>query len=162
MSILETKRTILCIFTKDDLSALNALMSDPKVMQYTGFRTIQSQDKIKASLDKWINDRGVFCVEHRTSGEFIGWFMLKETNYKYPELGFMLPQQLWGKGFATEVAKALIDHGFKSLGYTKIIATTVADNSASIAVLKKIGMCESKIEVAKDPTYEILCYEINK
>lgn len=166
MMKLESERTLLRSFQKEDLPELIELMSDPEVMKYTGFRKPQTEEKIKESLSKWSNDDenglGVWCVEKKGSGEFVGWFMLKDTGHPYPEIGFMLAKKMWGQGLATEVSKTLLRYAFKTLKKEKVIASTVSENDQSISVIKKLGMKRSKIQLEKDHDYEILCFEIDR
>ena len=115
------------------------MMSEPEVMKYTGFKKTQTIEQVHKSLEGWKKDRSVWCAEAVGNGEFIGWFMLKTQRYEQPELGFMLPKKNWGRGLATEVARAIIAYAFKQ-GVQKIIATTLEDNVKSISVLNKIGM----------------------
>jgi [ribosomal protein S5]-alanine N-acetyltransferase len=56
------------------------------------------------------------------------------------ELGYRFMQKYWGKGYATEAAKAMIDYGFNEMGLTEIYAMTDIDNKASRHVLEKCGM----------------------
>lgn len=56
------------------------------------------------------------------------------------EIGWRFVPESWGKGLASEAARALLAHGFDDLGLDRIIAFAVTDNAASIAVMKRIGM----------------------
>lgn len=166
MVILETSRIILRSFEERDLLDLTRMMIDDEVMKYTGFRGAQSKEKVVDCLARWkgegVGPLGVWCASEKESGEFVGWFMLKKTSFEFPELGFMLAKNKWGQGFASEVSLALINYAFLKLGMTKIVATTVAENLASVAVLTKIGMKPSELTAPKDPVYQILCFEIPK
>lgn len=119
-------------------------MQDERVMKFTGFRKVQTKEFIKSKLNQWIIDRGVWCVKDKFNNDFIGWLMLKETDENFPELGFMFAQNKWNQGYATEVSKEIINYGFNILNYKKVFAKVDIENSASIAVLKKIGMQKSQ------------------
>lgn len=56
------------------------------------------------------------------------------------ELGYRLRPEFWGRGLATEIGAALIDHGFSTVGLRTILAQTMAVNSGSRAVMAKLGM----------------------
>lgn len=119
-------------------------MSDAAVMQYTGFKQPQSPEKIKELLVKWQTDPEVWGAFDLVNNEFIGWFMLKKTICEFPEIGFMLPQSEWGKGYATEIANCLIDFAKSGIGAEKVIASVNINNHASLKVLNKLGMKKSE------------------
>ncbi len=137
------------------------MMSDQEVMRLTGFKVLPSEDRVRQLLDKWITEGdlalGVWAAEELSTGAFVGWFMLKAVRTEEPEIGFMLPQNKWGLGFATEVSKALVDHAFATMNIQKIVATTNRENISSIGVLRKIGMVLSD---AKDLEDGLLLFEV--
>lgn len=138
-------------------------MSDPEVMRYTGFKEPQSKECVEILLAQWIlqgkNTLGVWAAEDLVSNSFIGWFMLKITTFKIPELGFMLPKNQWDKGYATEIAQGLIDYGFNTLNKDKIVASVEKNNFSSIKVLKKIGMTPVSNLIDKE---NIIFFEVSK
>ena len=148
MEILRTKRTILRKFQLSDFEPLLAMMTDAEVMQLTGFKNPQSAERIQELLHKWINedcgDLGVWAAEEISSGQFVGWFMLKDTGFKDPEIGFMIPRYLWGNGYASELSSKIIDLALSDFNKTRVIASTSVDNLPSIKVLEKIGMVRSE------------------
>lgn len=161
---LNSKRAILRAFEDEDLSGLKTMMSDMEIMKFTGFREPQSEEKILQCLDEWKKKGhkklGVWCAEAKDSGEFIGWFMLKDVGKEGPELGFMLAKSKWGQGFATEISSLLLDYTFHDLKFNKVHATTVSENNNSISVLKKIGMKETSTKMIGEPEYEVKCFEV--
>ena len=62
------------------------------------------------------------------------------------ELGYWLAQPVWGRGLATEAARAVVDFGFRSLGLVRIYAQVLADNRASLHVLDKLGMVNEGVK----------------
>lgn len=140
-------------------------MSDAEVMRFTGFREPQAEEEIEQKLNEWINtandELGVLCATDKTTKAFIGWFMLRITTTKYPELGFMLAKNKWGQGYATEVAKGILDYAFKKLPYSIIIASVDKQNIASTNVLKKIGMYPS-LELKTEDQESLIYFEIRK
>ena len=56
------------------------------------------------------------------------------------EIGWRLPQALWGRGYASEAARAWIDHGFAVLGLAEIVAFTDPNHARSLAVMRRAGM----------------------
>jgi RimJ/RimL family protein N-acetyltransferase len=86
---------------------------------------------------------GVWAAEERTTSEFVGWFSFHPTDDTRPgdvALGYRLRRSAWGKGYATEGARALIRQGFTEQGTQRVIATTYQDNLASRRVLEKAGL----------------------
>jgi len=144
---LETLRLALREFTLDDLPDLIRLDSDPRVTRYLAGGKPAPQAAIAASLRRIIRypalypSLGIWRAARRDTGAFIGWFSLKYAG-KSPdvEIGYRLCPEAWGRGFATEGARALIDYGFDDLSLTRIIGVTHRDNIASQCVLMKAGM----------------------
>ena len=153
---METLRTRLRRFTKKDLLNMIELESDEAVMRFTPSRVPQSRTKTEARLNKLVENEdayaplGVWAVEMKKTGEFVGWFMLVQGKAQFPELGFMVVKKYWGQGVATEVAERLLSYGFHTLHYSGITANTDADNVASIHVLKKLGFRQT----GTTPTYD--------
>src|SRR4029453_16610137 len=86
---------------------------------------------------------GFWAVEERASGEFPGWFHLRpepDMPEDEPELGYRLVRSAWGKGYATEGSRALIDRGFTELGVERVVASTMVVNVASRRVMEKSGL----------------------
>ncbi|MEV4113840.1 GNAT family protein [Nonomuraea sp. NPDC049695] len=55
------------------------------------------------------------------------------------EIIYALTPEVWGSGLGTELARAIVDYGFDTLGLKEVHATVAAANSASLAVLDRIG-----------------------
>jgi len=150
MSIfLETKRLILKTTELSDFDQLLALRSDPDVMRYIGDGTIHTEDQVKKFLSIAIpyqEKQGIgFCmVYEKETGDFIGQAGLFHIGYydAQPdiEIAYRLHKKFWGKGYATELAKALIQWGFQNLSVNKLIAAAEPENIASQKVLKKAGL----------------------
>ena len=77
----------------------------------------------------------------RAGGDLIGYCGI-EVWEQGPdgELGFSLARSAWGRGYATEAARAWLEHGFSVLGFTRVVAVVKPGNAASIRVLEKVGM----------------------
>ena len=63
-----------------------------------------------------------------------------EPDHRHAELGYWIGVPFWKSGYATEAARAVVNHGFNTLGLHRIFATHFRDNLASARVLTKIGM----------------------
>ncbi|WP_316832820.1 GNAT family N-acetyltransferase [Pedobacter aquatilis] len=95
------------------------------------------------------NGIGRWAVIEKLTGNFVGWAGLKlmlETHNghtNYYDLGYRFIQCHWGKGYATEAAKAVLDYGFRVMGLNEIIGIADIDNTSSIKVLEKAGLIKS-------------------
>jgi RimJ/RimL family protein N-acetyltransferase len=84
---------------------------------------------------------GTFAAEQKSDGAFIGWFGLQPTAAPGTvDVGYRLNRTAWGKGYATEGTKALIDKAFGELGLAKVVADTMAVNHRSRAVMRRSGL----------------------
>ena len=95
----------------------------------------------------------VWTARRTTNGAFVGWFCLWPSGGGLAELGYRLRRMDWGQGLASEGASALVDWGFGSGRYDKVVATTMAANRASRRVLEKVGFTYAgRVDVARpDP-----------
>jgi len=79
----------------------------------------------------------------KESGRFLGWFHYRPgegAGELEPELGYRLHRFAWGRGYASEGSRALVDHGFRELGVQRVTAETMAVNVASRRVMEKAGL----------------------
>lgn len=152
-TILETERLILRKWTDADCDALFEIMRDEEVARNIGDGKPFTKEKSKDFL-VWVKNyerENGFCrwkVVEKSNGKTIGscgFALLPET--KKIDLGYLLARESWGKGYATEIAGAATDYGFKKLGFREIIAMTDLENTASQKVLEKIGFEKRGIEI---------------
>jgi RimJ/RimL family protein N-acetyltransferase len=164
---LESRRMILRPFTEADVDVLAALHGDPQVMRYidTGRpapRGVVEQETLPRIIREYGElppGLGRFAAEEKDSGAFLGWFSLRPADSlglsagpaDGIELGYRIRSELWGHGYATEGARALIRHAFLGLGLTEVVATTMAVNTASRRVMEKAGMVYVRTFVADYP-----------
>jgi RimJ/RimL family protein N-acetyltransferase len=151
MSIfLETERLVLRRFTEDDVDNLVELDSDPDVMRFinggrpTPRHEIES-DVLPAFLDYYerFAGYGFWAVVEKSTRRFVGWFHFrpaKGASADEIELGYRLRKSAWGKGYATEGSRALIDKGFADLGVERVVAFAMVVNVASRRVMEKAGL----------------------
>ena len=74
-----------------------------------------------------------------SNGGIVGCCGIAKLDGETPEIGYWLGVPFWGKGYATEAARALIDHAFGELGYDRLLAGARVSNPASRRVLEKCG-----------------------
>ncbi len=141
-----TTRLNLREFGQGDFDAIHAYSADPRVTRYLFFgpRNAESTaDYLEGLLESQREvprTRFELAVEEIASGRVIGACDLSLIERNVVDLGYMLGTPDWGKGFATEIALALIDAAFLELRAERIISTVDVNNRASIRVLEKIGM----------------------
>lgn len=149
-AFLETDRLVLRPFTDADAPHLLALDNDPEVMRYINGGRPTTADAIRdRTLPRLLHDhpctgtRGFWAAEEKATGTFLGWFELRplaDHDATVVELGYRLNQAAWGRGYATEGARALVDKGFADLGAERVTANTMAVNAGSRRVMEKTGL----------------------
>ena len=146
---LATERLLLRRLIADDADHLVTLDSDPKVMRFLSGGAPTPRDLIEREiLPRFLRSYtheglGVFAAVETSSGDFLGWISLRTPVDKPPdqaELGYRLRASAWGKGYATEGARALIHRGFSACGLRRVVAITYEHNHASRRVMEKLGM----------------------
>jgi ribosomal-protein-alanine N-acetyltransferase len=144
--ILDTERLFLREFTIEDAQLLIDLNSNSNVTRYTGDGPVESIKKAKEILENIIfpqykNKMGRWAVHLKSTNQFIGWCGLKFIeDLNEIDLGYRFFEEHWGKGYATESAKAILAYGFKTLQLQEIVARASTENTNSIKVLEKVGM----------------------
>ena len=107
---------------------------------------------------------GFFCAFEKQSNAFIGqaglFHLTYNTHQPHIELAYRLHQNHWGKGYATELARALIERGFDSRQLPAIIAPVHPGNTGSIRVLEKAGMI--RCDDIRHKGHLIPCYHIER
>ena len=145
---LETPRLKLRRWRDADRAPFAALNADPAVMEF--FPAPQSREASDASIDAWqaqLESRGWsnWAVELVESGEFIGFVGLSVPRRALPcspcvEVGWRLARRFWGRGLASEAARAALGAGFERIGLAEIVSFTALGNLRSRAVMERIGM----------------------
>jgi RimJ/RimL family protein N-acetyltransferase len=144
---LRSTRLVLQKIVPTDLDDLVDLDSDPEVMRFIseGVPTPRSdyvgRDGLLARMCAYADEPyGYFSA--RFEDRFAGWFHLRPSvaDGSMLELGYRLRREFWGLGLATEGARRLCDLAFDTLNQEAVDACAVAENRASIQVMKKCGM----------------------
>ncbi|GAB6931119.1 GNAT family N-acetyltransferase [Paenibacillus sp. JCM 10914] len=103
-----------------------------------------------------------FAVCDRRNGTLYGAIALtNHARYENGEIAYWIGEEYWGKGYATEASKAMIDFAFQVKNFHKVYARHFASNPASGKVIQKIGMIQEGIlldHVKKDNQFEDLVY----
>jgi ribosomal-protein-alanine N-acetyltransferase len=147
MIIFETERLIFRNITADDLDNLYKLSSDPDVMRYISQRPL-TLDEVNAGLTRILkhyenHDFGLWATIYKPEGKFIGrcglivWDLEEVSGV---EIGYALAKAYWGKGLATEAARAIRDYGFKHLDVSRLMSIIHDKNIASQRVAEHTGL----------------------
>lgn len=148
MEILRSARLILRTWDVDDLAPLYALNQDPRVHEYLPGPMSSAQAEAFMATHNALQRRSGMCywaLALRDSGELIGFAGLKPHADDLPfapcvDIGWRLAVAHWGKGLASEAARACLAHGFGPLGLEDIVSFTVPANVRSRRVMESIGM----------------------
>lgn len=147
----ETERIILREIVEADAPAFFEMDSDPEIHTYLGSTPLKSIDQaidaIKFVRQQYI-DHGIgrWAIIDKQSGLFVGWGGLKfrqelVNGYTdYYDVGYRLLKRFWGKGYATESAKASIAYAFAELKLDAVYSMANVDNAASRNALLKSGL----------------------
>jgi RimJ/RimL family protein N-acetyltransferase len=129
-----------------------------------------TRDQAAEQMERWMRhweERGfgVWAVEEKSSGAFIDFIGLL-YHEEWPEgehktkVGWRLVRAFWGRGLATEGARASLQHGFEELGLERIISIIDPKNVASRRVAKKAGLIlrgETRFK-----RYDVIWYAIDR
>jgi RimJ/RimL family protein N-acetyltransferase len=143
MTVLQTMQLTLSLCCPSDCADFIDLERDPAVMRFLNGGYSVDRDKSEPN-PTFLMPRGtepyIWTARRTANGAFVGWFCLWPENEGVAELGYRLRRMDWGQGLASEGALALVNWGFSSGEYDKIVATTMAVNHGSRRVMEKIGM----------------------
>jgi RimJ/RimL family protein N-acetyltransferase len=160
---LETPRLVLRAWTQDDVAPYQRLVRDVEVMRYMGSGPVWSAKRAVAALVARVSDIesrrslrhvaehwkshgfGEWAVEERASGELIGRIGLRHhgdwvADAVKVEIGWLLARRAWGAGYATEGARAGIDHAFGPLELGRLMSIALVGNRRSQRVMEKLGL----------------------
>jgi ribosomal-protein-alanine N-acetyltransferase len=144
---IETPRLRLREMTPDDAPFIMELNSDPEVIQYVGELALKNLEEAASVLYMRIlpqyrrHGMGRLLVELKETGEAIGWSGIKlEEDTGIYDLGYRFFKKHWGKGYATESAKAVLEWGHGERALKSIVGKADVRNTGSVHVLEKIGM----------------------
>jgi [ribosomal protein S5]-alanine N-acetyltransferase len=152
---LTTERLHLRPFKLADQVAIHAVYADPEVMRFVGHgahRTMAETASALRTYGEVLERRGYsfLAVTERAGGALIGDAGLHPLGGIGPdvELGYTLARSAWGKGYATEVGRALVEYAFEVLRVPRVVAQVEPGNTASRHVLAKLGMSERETRTA--------------
>lgn len=157
--VVETERLMLRTWKQTDREPFARMNADPRVMEFfPGVLSRPESDALADELQAHFRERGFtfFAAELRETGEFIGFTGLAEPSFEAHftpcvEIGWRLASNYWGRGLATEAARAVLHHGLQKLRIAEIVAFTVPGNVRSRRVMEKIGMMRDAADDFEHP-----------
>lgn len=145
MKRFESSRLILREWRKSDLNDLHEIMSNEKVAELAGFRVKSNNSETNEVLSKFIQepDNSIWAIKFKEINKVIGWIELHEPIDDIcigsKEIGFVLSELYWGKGFAIEAIKEIITYAFNQEQVSSIICSHYSNNIQSKRVIEKSG-----------------------
>jgi RimJ/RimL family protein N-acetyltransferase len=148
---IRTARLLMRPWRENDNDPFAAMNADPRVMEY--FPALLSPAESAASADRirrhWTDHGyGLWVIEIPGEFSFIGFVGLSRPNFEAHftpcvEVGWRLAAEHWGRGYATEAARAALRVGFGELSLDEIVSFTTAANRRSVRVMERLGMRRS-------------------
>jgi ribosomal-protein-alanine N-acetyltransferase len=152
---IETERLIIRPFSLNDAEALHEIVSQEEVMKYLP-EDVMSMEEVQGVLS-WLTDcykkntpecilKFTLAMVSKHDQMLIGWCGLGPLDFEPEEIEIFygLSEDQWGKGMATEAARAVLHYGFDTIKLDKIAAVTHAQNVASVRIIEKLGMLYRK------------------
>lgn len=160
-----TERLLARPFTLADDAAMLAVYGDPEVMRFIPGGPVHTIEAVRDILAgqagmQETNGYSYWALAERSSGDVIG-----DVGYGHfaltgdVELGYTLARGVWGKGYATEAARACLDAGLAHLDVARIVAVVDVDNLASQRVAERIGMGRIETIEAHGRPHVLFAYE---
>jgi RimJ/RimL family protein N-acetyltransferase len=174
---IETPRLVLRAWRDADVEPWVAMNADPRVTEFLGRAYARELSEASAAAIRRALEEdgyGWWALEIRGGAPFAGVIALQEVPFQAPftpanEIGWRLPFENWGRGYATEGARAALDFAFNELKWHEVVAFTAATNLRSQRVMQRLGMTHDpaddfdhpKLEPAH-PLRRHVLYRINK
>jgi RimJ/RimL family protein N-acetyltransferase len=148
MQNIETEHLRLRNWQDGDVLPFYEMGQDPRVMEYfSSLWPLESVHLFIHNMKKQLTERKytLWALEEKSSKQFAGFVGLNSPQWEAHftpcvEIGWRLAFPFWGKGYATEAAKAVLHYAFDQLHLSEIVAFTVPSNVRSIKVIERIGM----------------------
>jgi ribosomal-protein-alanine N-acetyltransferase len=155
--IINTERLLLREYTSEDFPLFKSIYSDEEIMRYALVEAYKTENAVRSYFNKVLSDYTKtenrhayeFAVIEKSSGQYLGSadidIEIKNQYGGFGEIGYFLLTPHWGKGYAIEIAAALVRFCFEELGFHKVCASCNALNTASENVMKKLGMTKEGV-----------------
>lgn len=166
--IITTERLILRLFETSDATKVMTLCNNYTIYKNTlylpyPYNLNDALSWIERHYDNFIQDKSYeFAVTDKETNEVYGAIALSNNKrFNQGELAYWIGEQYWGKGYATEAAKSVVQFAFEEKKIHKVFARYFSSNPASGKVIEKLGMEKEgvlKDHILKDGKYEDLVY----
>src|SRR5689334_12801905 len=138
----ETERLVLRELLPSDEYGMFELDADPEVHRYLGNKPVTTLEVARVMISfirRQYVDNGIgrWAMVEKNTNDFNGWTELKlikneiNNHSNFYDVGYRILRKYWGKGYATESAKASVDYGFNKLNLKEIYAMADVNNAAS-------------------------------
>lgn len=129
-------------FERADTDAATAILGDDRVTQSLSFDS-RSRSQVESMLDGVVErarqePRSEYYLAV-DAPDLVGFVRLGLSGVQAAKLGYAIHADRWGNGYASQAVSLIIEFGFGSIGLHRISAAIGAENSASIALVKKLG-----------------------
>jgi len=147
--IIETPRLRLRPLTDADMEPYLAMAADPEVTRYVSPTPIPRADAEAAATHyrRLLETKGYgyWAIEVNRSASFAGIILLQNVKFTAAftpaiEVGWLLPREHWGNGYATEGGRAALGYAFTTMKLDEVVALTAASNIPSQRVMQRLGM----------------------
>jgi [ribosomal protein S5]-alanine N-acetyltransferase len=143
--ILTTGRLVLRPVTADDHAVLLAHWAAPDVRRFLFDGAVLSAAEIGEAIQASVRDfaaagHGLWLISEKGRPELVGTAGLRPLEDLGLEIFYSLAPASWGRGYATEAARAVLEYALGPLGLPEVLAEVDEGNTASIAVLERLGM----------------------
>jgi ribosomal-protein-alanine N-acetyltransferase len=146
VDVFQTERLRAREMSLDDLDFIASLLADPEVMRF--YPKVCSREESRGWIERQLaryaaHGHGLWLVLDRGTGEPVGQVGLlrqRVDEREEPEVGYLLHRPFWGRGYATEAARATRDHAFRVLGHPRVISLIRPENVPSQRVARRLGM----------------------
>lgn len=170
--MLETKRLRLRRWTAADIDPFAEICADPEVMRWIDSGRTRSRQECAEAIERferrWQDEGiGLFAVDLLETDALIGFAGFLTPDFlpevmPATEIGWRLARNCWGRGLATEAARAALDFGMTQGGLQRVISVHQVGNEASGRVMQKIGMRLYRETVEPDSGRAVRVYEIER
>lgn len=169
--VIETERLILSELKQEDIPYVVEYLQEKVFSELTSnipypYSGEDAKYWLNISREAFETNKGYTFAIRNKENKIMGAIGIHGRGDDKAEIGYWLAVPFWNQGYVTEAAKAVIDFGFKELGYNKIFATHFLHNPSSGKVMEKAGMEKEAIlkqHLKKDGEYfDIALYSIFK
>ena len=141
--VFQTERLRLLPIDARHASELWELHQDEGIARWYPLSREQALRFAERMESSWTRGVGKWLAYEESTGAVVGrggpsWAVVEGT--ECVEIGWALRQEVWGRGYATEIGRAGLDHAFSVLGVEEVVAFTEVHNARSRAVMKRLGM----------------------